>query len=368
MEFKIRNLRMDDFPDWKNYINKAYGENHILTDWSFLNWFYGGFNRKGIPNFETLIAVLPKGEIFGSYGVLEAEIKVLDKIYSFCWYVSGNILPEFRNQGIGRTFVKILLEQFDICGVIGFNPGVKRNYQRAGFEFFKDNTLKRFILILDPKGYKLVSKIGFDEDLAKQIVPLTTIKFLKPKNIINLIAFTNGVQKCISDMKPPVKVHIVRSPNYLNWRYFWNPKIHYEGIAYKNGNQWLSYLTARRERFYPSEIYGTRIMDLVGSTNYSEDLLKAIIVRAKDRGDSLLEFFYTGSFYDEILVNLGFIELKNPHYVFWPFFSSPIMRKETNHEFICLGSQKYPNLFDKIEFNDLYFTRGDTDRDRANNL
>ena len=62
---------------------------------------------------------------------------------------------------------------------------------------------------------------------------------------------------------------------------------------------------------------------------------------------------------------LGFTELVGPAYEWWPLVTTPIERRQ-NEEFICLGSRKYPSLFDDIEFNDLYFTRGDSDRDRAN--
>lgn len=75
-----------------------------------MNWFYGGYLDKSTFNYKTLIAVLPSGKIVGSYGVLEAEIRVLEEKYSFCWYVSGNVLPECRNQGIGKKFVRILLK------------------------------------------------------------------------------------------------------------------------------------------------------------------------------------------------------------------------------------------------------------------
>ena len=368
MEYDIINLSYENFLQWYDYINEAYGENHILTDWPFLNWFYGGYIDKSSSSYKTLIAVLPSGRIVGSYGVLEAEIRVLEEKYSFCWYVSGNVLPECRNQGIGKKFVRILLEKFDVCGVIGFNEGVKRNYKRTGFELFGDRILRRFIITLRPECYELVEKIGYDSDVARKMIPILEAIPKPSKDVINLVLFDSKIEDCIKTMESTVKVNIVRSSRYLNWRYFLNPRINYECIAKKDENKWLGYLTARHEQFFPTDIFGTRILDLIGYPENAMVLLSSIINRSKERGDAFIEFSYTGNYYDEIMKELGFTELVNQFYLWWPVYSTPIKRREENIELICLGSQRYPDLFKNIGFNDLYFTRGDTDRDRANRM
>ena len=130
---------------------------------------------------------------------------------------------------------------------------------------------------------------------------------------------------------------------------------------------WLSYLVTRRERYYPSDFYGTRIIDMAGLQEHVAPLIKEAVVRANTRKDSFVDFLFIGSYYEELMEKMKFTEVKGQNVEKWPVTTTPIEKRE-NHEFICLGSKKNPDLFDNIRFTDLYFTRGDSDRDRANNL
>jgi len=365
MEVTYRNLTDSDYPEWSYFTEQAYGENHILTDWPHLKWFMGGAPDCRPNGYETIVAVLPDGKIAGTYGVMPALLRVHNKVYTLCWYISGMVLPELRNQGIGKNFVDILLDRFDVNGVIGFNLGVKRNYQRFGFNFFGDRTLRRFVKLLHPEAYELTAQIGFDATQAQELVPLSTDAFQIRSEATPVLAFDKSVDECVQVMASRVKVTILRTAPYLNWRYFMNPRLVYECTGIKHKGNLSAYLVARHERFYPTEIYGTRIIDAAGLPEDAVKLFESKIAEAEARHDALVEFMFIGDFYEGLMETLGFTELVGPAYEWWPLVTTPIERRQ-NEEFICLGSRKYPSLFDDIEFNDLYFTRGDSDRDRAN--
>ncbi|MHA1756497.1 MAG: hypothetical protein ACTSVV_06990, partial [Promethearchaeota archaeon] len=185
------------------------------------------------------------------------------------------------------------------------------------------------------------------------------------EDVKNIVIFNEYVTNCYKEMYDKIKVNIVKNDAYLNWRYIFNPRIKYDCLNLKDNEKWLAFLVARQERFYPTNIYGTRILDLAGNHKNAQILIEEIISRAIKRGDSFMDFFFTGNYYERVMEELQFIELKDEKYVWFPLVSSPIEFRE-NHEFIFLGSKKYPHLFNDIKFSELYFTRGDADRDRPN--
>ncbi len=366
MEISIQRLRDADFGKWMDLTTRAYGHsNHILNDWPHLRWYFSppGFLHDG--KYETLVAVASSGDFVGTYGVLPAYIRIEGKRYSFCWFVSGMVLPECRNHGIGKKFVAELMGRFDVCGIIGFNLGVKRNYERAGFHFFNDQTLRRFILCLKDDAFELVEFIGKDVSRAKEVVKIqkeTTVSknFSKPLNY-----FSPDVESVFEPMKTSVSVMIDRNSDYLNWRYFGNPRITYENNAFIDNKKWKSILISRHERFFPKDIYGTRIIDMAGSCDDVECLLRSKILEAQERNDSFVEFSYAGTVFDPLMEACGFSELHGKDYELWPMVTSPMHSRE-NHEFICLGSNDKRTQLDRFSFKDVYFSRGDSDRDRMN--
>jgi hypothetical protein len=356
---EFRTLKEKDFPEWCIFIDKAYGKNYVLTDKIFLHWFLKK-NRK----YETIIAVDGK-TIVGTYGALQVPLRVNDSVYDLCWWVSGIVLPEYRNQGIGKNFIKISLDKFDVCGGLGFNQNVRRNYVRFGLKQFGFKTLRRFALFINIDSYLLIREKFREEMKRLLLISKDSRKIDYP--IENLKSFTNSVIRCFDGMKHHVKVNTHRTPEYLNWRYIKNPKIQYECSAVLDDRKYKAYVVSRHERFYPTKLFATRIIDLIGEPEYASDLIAHEINKALQRNDAFLDFSFTGNFYEKILEHHGFSEILGDHYGALPLVSTPMEYRE-NEEFICLGSKRFPSLFDDIEFNDLYFTRGDSDRDRYNKL
>ena len=355
---EFRTLKEKDFLEWCVFHDKAYGKDYVLTDRIFLRWFLKK-NRK----YETIIAVDGK-IIVGVYGVLQTPLRVNDSVYNLGWWVNGMVLPEYRNQGIGKNFIRISLEKFDVVGGLGFNADVRRNYIRLGLKQFDFKTLRRFALLINPDSYLFIQE-KFREEM-KRLLPLINDDPRKTNNPIeNLKLFTNSVVRCFDEMKYHVKVNTHRTPEYLNWRYIKNPKVRYECSAVLEDEKYKGYVVSRHERFYPTTLFATRIIDLVGEPEYASDLIAHEINKALQRNDAFLDFSFTGNFYKSVFEQEGFSEILGDHYGALPLVSSPMEYRE-NEEFICLGSKRFPSLFDDIEFNDLYFTRGDSDRDRYN--
>jgi len=355
---QFRTLEDSDFPEWCAFHDAMYGKGYVLTDQEFLSWYL-----KKDGKYETLIAVDGK-TVVGVYGVLQVPVRVKEHVYDGCWFVSGMVRSEYRNQGIGKTFVNMLLDRFDICGIIGFNKGVQRNYVRAGFKQFDSKTLRRFVLVLRKNAYSLIQE-KYRENMKQLLAPHYVHAWRCP--VEALMRFDNSIVESFDEMKPYVTVNVHRTTEYLNWRYFQSPKVRYECNAVFNAEKCRGYIIARHEQFYPTSLYATRIIDLVGLPYYAGDLLAHIINKAQMRNDAFIDFSYTGDFYTHVLKTYGFSELLGENYGALPLVSSPMEYRE-NEEFICLGSRKQPNLFDDVEFNDLYFTRGDSDRDRYNPL
>ena len=217
MSYQYRNLTRSDLGKWVNFHTIVYGANHILNDLPYIKWFLGSSPDSLDQEYETLIATTETGEIAGTYGVLPAKLRIRDEIFSFCWYVSGMVHPDHRNKGIGKKFVDILLDKFDFCGVISFNEGVRRNYERFGFHFFENRTLRRYIKILNSSAFDLVEKIGFDKTQAAIDFPVQkALKQEENDRCALVFAFEKDVVECVNAMRPRVKCMIVRSSDFLN--------------------------------------------------------------------------------------------------------------------------------------------------------
>lgn len=352
---EFRTLQDKDFPEWVRFHDQLYGPNYVLTDKTFLDWY---LKRKGY--FDTVLA-LDRKRIVGTYCALTAPLRVKNKVYEMCWFVSGIVHPDYRGGGIGQTFVKMLLDKFDVCGVIGFNAGVRKNYVRAGFKQFEEKTLRRFALILNPQAYSLVQ-----EKSRVEIESLLEVNE-EPKNFPivrerfeTVTRFTDETTSHFLSMTTKLRVNSARNAEYLNWRYFSNPYIRYDVTS-----NFGAYVVSRHECFYPTSLFATRIIDLAGFPSYASSLILHEIQKAIARHDAFMDFSCTGHVFDEVLGHHGFTELLGESYGALPLVSCPLEYRE-NEEYICLGSRKLPHLFDDIEYDDLYFTRGDSDRDRYN--
>ena len=367
MQLEFRRLRESDLDAWRDFTDTCYYPGHILTDIEHLRWYLGGPSHNPGEPYETLVAVDKDDRIVGNYGVLPMSLWVNGRLYPFCWFINAMVRPELRNQGIGKKFIDLLLDRFEICGGLGFNHDVKRNYARFGFEFFGERSLRRFILPLSSSAYDLVEAIGFDRIKAEALVPLSTPMLPQATNAVPIARFDNGVEACTGPDAIKSRVYVERSADYLNWRYIRNPRVHYECRAVLDQGRWLGYLAARRERYLPTKHHATRILDLVGEPNSAEHLLKDSILRAHNRGDVMIEFLFTGRKYETLLMDLGFAELCGQAFEWWPQVTTPIQPRP-NHEILCLGSRRHPGLFREMPYEDLYITRGDSDRDRANRL
>jgi GNAT superfamily N-acetyltransferase len=353
------------FEEWARYnITANNNPNHILADWPHLRWLLASSPDRLSDSYDTLV-VKDGDAIVANYGALSATLLVDRRPATFCWYVSGMVLPEYRNRKIGQTFVRMLLGKFDACGVIGFNEGVQKNYERAGFEMFQNKTLRRFLLPLRESTYDLVAGIGEDAARMRELHPLAAKTPGAVQNLPAIASFKEGVRECQEAMLDKVRVAVKRHAAYLNWRYFQNPRREYEATAKREGAAWRAYMVSRDETFQPLQISATRIIDMAGPPESVEPLLADRIHKARDRGMAHVEFSFAGDYYTELFSKTGFYELTDEAYTAWPQVSSPIS-KRPNHERVCLGSHRIPGLFADIPFNSLYFTRGDSDRDRAN--
>ncbi len=358
---QFRTLEDKDFPEWCAFHDELYGKGYALTDREFLSWY-----MKKDGKYETLIAVDGKA-IVGVYGVLPFPLWVKDAVYDACWIVNGMVRSEYRNQGIGKTFVNMLLDRFDVCGGLAFNEEVRRNYVRFGFKQFEEKTLRRYALMLRKDAYSLIPE-NQRENIRKLFLWEEVKKYVVLFDVKRLEKFDDFLIEPFKEMKAFIgKATLERTPEYLNWRYFQNPRVQYEcdGI-FDEGHFCRAYVVSRRERLYPTNLYATRIVDMMGSCHYlGNGLLQYEINKAVKRNDAFIDFSFTGDYYAHLLYCFRFAEVLGQLYGAVPLVSSPIEYRK-NEEFICLGSRKYPDLFSDVEFDDLYFTRGDSDRDRYN--
>jgi hypothetical protein len=194
-----------------------------------------------------------------------------------------------------------------------------------------------------------------------------TITIDKPKYNIKTHNDFKDIISPFDVIEKHIKVTTNRYENYMDWRYNKNPFIRYEYTNLYDENLCNGYIISRHECFYPTKFYATRIIDAIGNPCYIQDLLKSIIDKAIERNDLFIDFLYAGTIFDDALHELGFIELTDDTYNTIPVVSDP-MDFRLNDEFICLKCKDKPLLFEDIGYDDIYFTKGDSDRDRINKI
>lgn len=366
-DIRLANLTDELFPEWCDYVTAFYGPAHVLTDRAHLRWFYGGLGVGApVQKYETVVAIDGNGRIVGSYGALNSPLRIDRKAYSFCWYVSGGVLPDFRGQGIAGQFIEFLLARFDICGLLSFTTAVRKNYDRAGFNLFGNGSLRKFIKVLKPDAFELVTALNGELEKARDLFPISPITKLCTDQVSQIENFDESILEASQAMSEVVRVGVEKSSAYLNWRYTKNPRIKYE-ISVNERVPHAAYLVSRRERFMPTKVFGNRILDLAGLPAQVKSILDVEIQKSVDRGDCLVEVSFTGSYYEKLMQSSGFVEVPDEAYQWWPSTSSPIERRE-NHEYIGLGSRKYSAVVNSLSYDETFFTRGDSDRDRASGL
>jgi GNAT superfamily N-acetyltransferase len=360
MKYTVRLMKKSDLEHLAFFFVKAYGSQTIFKDINFLNWFFYGFNSKPI----SAVALSNQNKIIAFYGAIKSNLSLGGKILTLHWGVNAYTLKEYRGLGIGESLLQLAREQCDIFGVIGFTKKTAQIYSRLDFNLFNYNRARAHILALNKNKCIEISKyIGAD---IKQTESMLAPHQMKPSLSMTKTPTLSRLNQ--NDLhKLDINTDIIttyRSPSYLTYRFLDNPYIHYQLFGIKIRGVVKAIIVIRRVELKPKGYFALRIVDLFGPPEYFFDLLSGVIQKALNKKDIYIEFTSIGSIYDSIFENLNFVCLKNSDLELLPQVTNPIEIRP-NNEYLGLFSSNMTGVISKLKFADVYFTRADSDRDRA---
>lgn len=352
-----------DLFELSRFFRNAYGEKSAFANQDFLSFYFsnssqneGKFNEMGFAAFfgETIVSY---------YGILHSNLVLNQGVLPIKWMVNAFTLSEYRGKGLNTAIIENLKKRYDTLGVISFPKESLGFYESLGFNTFQRSTLSRYIYNLNEDTFEVVKAINQDVGSAKILLPVkVSPSAQKIDTITSLRDFTG---RSFNFHHFPEILTTYRTKNHFTSRYLNNPYITYL-ITYSNEyDSDASIIVVRKEKLYPTQYFVYRIVDLYGNCDSLGPHIDSLIAKAYEDGALYLDFSCFGVLYEDLFKAKGFSMLKADHIEILPQVTYPIENRK-NLEFVALFS-KTINVNDLSERN-VYFTRGDSDRDRINKL
>lgn len=364
-EIIIRKAEVTDIDNLVKFFVKAYGNQTVFQDKSFLLYYFDSFNKKSKPFNRSLIAVSPEGEIVSHYGGLFYELKLNQKIISMIWGVNAYTLPDWRGKQINSKIVNFIHNNNEANAVIGMPFEAPFFYKKLGYNIFDKKTLNRFIYVFDSRAFDISVELDHDIEEAKKLLKIH-------KSESNITDYDDLVELTKDNFRDfdfdfDLNVNSIITTNrdvaFLNWRLFSNPFINYKVYGFLKNNKIITYIAVREEILEPNNLKVTRVIDLFGDNSGITTLLNHIINTSSINDSVYIDFSMFGKLYEKELLSSGFSKLENDEVCILPMVSSPIENRP-NHEFVVIQSKNHDKEIQNLSFENVYFTRIDGDRDR----
>jgi GNAT superfamily N-acetyltransferase len=330
----------------------AYGARSIFVDSEFVRWFLGN-NRE----FLSMIALAPSGDVVGHYGAVRCTALLDGQRLSMLWGVNAFTLSDHRGAGLGERLASPWYRAADVFGVIGFSPSSAAFYERCGFQLFSRHRFVRQARVLDEHAFELIADLGIDIERARAMLPIATATPRSTRAASDELA--GDVELRLSG----VALTTLRDREYIDWRFRRQRWLNYDLLAVNDAKRTRAYVATRRTRLEPTNRHAVRIVDACGDTDAIADLVAVVVGAARERGDVWVDFAATRA-----LEGLeGFATLVGDDAALLPSVTSP-MQHRPNTEFVGLYSATRAIRLGQLSIDDVYFTRADSDRDRAARL
>ena len=367
MDYGVRQLRSSDLDALTVFFKKAYGSATPFRSKDFLKWYFKYPGTEHWEDHDSWIAIDTSGNVVSHYGCLACNLMMGSLPVQVMWGVNAYTLPDWRGKGINSAIVDNLLAGSEVNGVIGFTRDTAEFYAGIGYNIFNYERLKRYVFVLDePATREVVKHIGQDaERFGRNIVKGEAVRSEDRSGIIRLTR--ENIAGCRLSLEYKVELTTLRDQAHLMWRYLDNPFVEYELFARVENGDVLAMIASRRERLEPLCHEAYRIVDLYGDRGCAGELLSHAIMRAREQGCIYVDFSMGGSIYEGLPEARGFRPLDDEECVMLPQVCSPIGQRP-NNEYFGFQSRKHATVISSLTSDDVYLTRGDSDRDRLGNL
>lgn len=344
------------------FVRTAYNNpSHFLLDREYFDWWYRDSPANWEEGYRPLV-ILDGKKVIGLSAQVPNTFRIKDNTYHGAWYCSGMIDPEYRGRGLGKQLYIEATHYFEVGGVISYNAGALALFRAAGFETFAERMMHRAVFLLQP------------ESVAKHLPNLNQklVEMLKDRFTRSNKSFESGIVAPVRELSPELAtlwdkvryrytITTERTLQYIKWRYLDHPRGQYHIITHMQGDKPEAVGVMRFESEEPTKV--CRIVDVWGTQDNIKPLLNKMLAYAHQAGAIFADFFCTNWPDREAFEKVGFYILNETMAYHIPYLFSPLELRHDYHEPIGLWS-KDPEVIKGLDYEDIYFVRGDSDRDR----
>lgn len=351
------------------FYKDVYSPGHILRRQEFLDWYtiaspyYRGsvFEKNG---YYPIIVAYERQKIIGQWICQPSMFNFYSQLFSMAWLSNWMIHPAWRHRGVGIFFIKFLLEQdFDVFAANMVTPEVNKMMSHFGYVH---RELYRYLAVLSPQAIRLVQQ---PTPWLQEKINSNLITQDKPNplvlNAVNY--FDRRYDLFWGSVFAKNTMGSLRSADFLNWRYFQDPFLTYEGFMVQDGAGHIKgAVVLRLESIRNTELKACRLVEFIVDPAFVTLAIKSVLAYASQRGCVFMDFYNLLEDFDKEWYGLGI--LKNDPVL---SYSLPRLTQPVSYEnfFINLAVfKKHPAIPSAkfLDFKKWYTTSGDADQDRKN--
>ncbi len=342
-------IRLIKKSEWKKLaaFNAAeYKPNHILANNVYYDWQFDNFINRNNDCYTSVGMFDRKGEIVGTFGRFSLPYTLYGKTVMGNCLANLIIKKNLRSMGLGYMLLDTASSIDDIAIDHTINEAAWPMFMKAGWQ---GENLKRYIFIINPKNdlYDLPAAHFFPVSISKW-------------NFSQIKKFDDSAARFWQQVRHRYPITIERTPEYLNWRYAENPLASYEQLVVRDADEIKAIVILRCEdvrRDKPIGIRVARIIDFITDTEAERFALLKTIEFCSTRNIDFVDYFTSGSFHREALLESGFIDGDTELYSSLPILFNPVSTKRTHLNFAV--KKNVPT-----NIGDWYTTKGGGDQDR----
>jgi hypothetical protein len=222
------------------------------NDTEYLAWRYGlGTSRRAYAKYRILSY---KGQAIAGIGAEEFTLRSPAGNIAAACPMDILSLPEYRNLGLGPWLNQALFQKYPLVVALGANSNsiglVSRLYSllpgRRDFQFPLNLSTYLKKRVRNPLLYALLSPIAMVTVRTRGA--WVTRRFPKHRDRIRHIArFDDSLDAALAKDTRKDEISILRSADYLNWRYCDNPRASYQLLEMRHGSDVDGYVVYRKE-------------------------------------------------------------------------------------------------------------------------
>jgi hypothetical protein len=343
-EVQIKQFELREKEALFSFLREVYNDNPRQSDEKFWHWHYCECPFAGENNIPLWVAKYGD-EIVGQLGAVPVEVNINGKIVKPVWILDLMIRIDFRRYGLAKKLVRAIEEHYPtMLGVNTMEQHAPKMLQSIGWVIA--GKINRYSKLINPgNAVKEISRIGVLRKLVNGASSLFRRKFKVSPAVQTIERFDASFDRLREKCASQWKCSIARSAEYLNWQYAGQLGKKFDILGFYDGDELRGYIVLFiRKPNADGIIAKAAITDICyspeGLEKVVDELLKAALNLAAERGVGSLVTDVVDPLVEERLRTFGFWPVKNPLQL--------MVRSDEDQEFL-------------YDIKNWFITRGDSD-------